>query len=217
MKRISKAHILVWLLALAPVLLTVLFYARLPASIPMQWDFGGEVGYEPKWHLFIIAALGPVFALLFPLLAKIDPRRKNYDKFSPSYLLLQVMLLLFITLVVGVTLTESLRPGTVSVGRTVFLFLGILFTVLGNMMPKFRQNYFCGIKNPWTYADEVVWTRTHRLAGRLMFAAGLLGTVSAFLPGETLMFVVFLVPMLISIIVPTVMSYVWYRQRHPAE
>lgn len=181
----------------------------------MQWDFGGQVGYEPKWHLFIIAALAPLFAVLFPLIPKIDPRRKSYDKFAPSYLLFQVMMMLFIILMVGIGLIESLHPGSVRVGRTICLFLGVLFAVIGNMMPKFRQNYFCGIKTPWTYADEVVWTRTHRLAGRLMFAAGLLGIVSTFLPGDVLMAVVFFVPLIISVVIPVLMSYIWYRQRHP--
>ncbi len=215
MKRIPKMQILVWVLAIVPIILTAVFYPRLPASIPMQWDFGGEVGYEPKWHLFIIAALAPLFAVLFPLMPKIDPRRKSYDKFAPSYLLFQVMMMLFVILMVGIVLIESLRPGSVHVGRTVCLFLGVLFAVIGNMMPKFRQNYFCGIKTPWTYADEVVWTRTHRLAGRLMFAAGLLGIVSAFLPGDVLMAVVFFVPLTVAVVVPVLMSYIWYRQRHP--
>lgn len=215
MKRIPKMQILVWVLAIVPIILTAVFYPRLPASIPMQWDFGGQVGYEPKWHLFIIAALAPLFAILFPLIPKIDPRRKSYDKFAPSYLLFQVMMMLFIILMVGIVLIESLHPGSVRVGRTIRLFLGVLFAVIGNMMPKFRQNYFCGIKTPWTYADEVVWTRTHRLAGRLMFAAGLLGIVSAFLPGDVLMAIVFFVPLIISVVVPVLMSYIWYRQRHP--
>lgn len=215
MKRIPKMQILVWVLAIVPIILTAVFYPRLPASIPMQWDFGGEVGYEPKWHLFIIAALAPLFAVLFPLMSKIDPRRKSYDKFAPSYLLFQVMMMLFIILMVGIVLIESLHPGSVHVGRTIRLFLGVLFAVIGNMMPKFRQNYFCGIKTPWTYADEVVWTRTHRLAGRLMFTAGLLGIVSALLPGDVLMAIVFFVPLIISVVVPVLMSYIWYRQRHP--
>ena len=68
MKRIPKMQILVWVLAIVPIILTAVFYPRLPASIPMQWDFGGQVGYEPKWHLFIIAALAPLFAILFPLI-----------------------------------------------------------------------------------------------------------------------------------------------------
>lgn len=215
MKRIPKTRILVWVPAIVPVILTALFYPRLPASIPMQWDFGGEVGYEPKWHLFIIAALAPLFAVLFPLMPKIYPRRKSYDKFAPSYLLFQAMMMLFVILMVGIVLIESLRPGSVRVGRTICPFLGVLFAVIGNMMPKFRQNYFCGIKTPWTYADEVVWTRTHRLAGRLMFAAGLLGIVSTLLPGDVLMAVVFFVPLIISVVVPVLMSYIWYRQRHP--
>ena len=215
MKRIPKMQILVWVLAIVPIILTAVFYPRLPASIPMQWNFGGEVGYEPKWHLFIIAALAPLFAVLFPLMSKIAPRRKSYDKFAPSYLLFQAMMMLFVILMVGIVLIESLRPGSVRIGRTICLFLGVLFAVIGNMMPKFRQNYFCGIKTPWTYADEVVWTRTHRLAGRLMFAAGLLGIVSAFLPGDVLMAIVFFVPLIISVVVPVLMSYIWYRQRHP--
>lgn len=215
MKRIPKLQVAVWVLAAVPVLLALAFYPRLPASIPMQWDFGGEVGYEPKWHLFLVAALAPLLAVLFPALPKIDPRRKNYDRFAPSYLLFQLMMVLFICLMVGIVLIESLRPGTVSVGRTVCLFLGILFAVLGNMMPKFRQNYFCGIKTPWTYADETVWVRTHRLAGRLFFAAGLLGIAATFLPSATAMTVVFFAPLAVAVILPVVMSYVWYRRRHP--
>ena len=93
--------------------------------------------------------------------------------------------------------------------------MGILFAVLGNMMPKFRQNYFCGIKTPWTYADETVWVRTHRLAGRLFFAAGLLGIAATFLPSATAMTVVFFAPLAVAVILPVVMSYVWYRRRHP--
>ena len=215
MKRIPKLQIAVWVLAIVPLILTAIFFPRLPASIPMQWDFGGKVGYEPKWHLFLIAALGPLFAVLFFVLPRIDPRRKNYDRFAPSYLLFQLMMILFICLMVGIVLTESLRPGTFIVGRTVCLFLGVLFTVLGNMMPKFRQNYFCGIKTPWTYADETVWVRTHRLAGRLFFAAGLLGVISAFLPNQTAMAVVFFVPLGAAVVLPIAMSYVWYRRRHP--
>lgn len=48
-----------------------------------------------------------------------------------------------------------------------------------------------------------------------MFAAGLLGIVSTFLPGDVLMAVVFFVPLIISVVVPVLMSYIWYRQRHP--
>ena len=50
--------------------------------------------------------------------------------------------------------------------------LGIVFIVLGNYMPLFRQNFFAGIKTPWALADEEIWNRTHRIGGRCWFACG---------------------------------------------
>ena len=215
MKRISKKQMLVWLLALLPVALTALFYARLPENIPMSWGFDGVVSYEPKWQLWIVACMAPLFAVLFPILPKIDPRRRSYDKFGRPYLFFQGMMMVFLTVMVGIVLIESLRPGTLRVSRVVCLLVGLLIALIGNMMPKFRQNYFCGFKTPWTYADEVVWTRTQRLGGRLMFAAGLVGMLAVLIPNEVVMFVVFFVPLICATLIPTVMSFVWYRQRHP--
>ena len=62
------------------------------------------------------------------------------------------------------------------------LGLGFLFAVMGNLMPKIRQNYFIGIKTPWALEDEDNWRRTHRMAGRLWFAAGLLMMLLSVLP-----------------------------------
>lgn len=66
------------------------------------------------------------------------------------------------------------------------LGLGFLFAVMGNLMPKIRQNYFIGIKTPWALEDEDNWRRTHRMAGRLWFAAGLLMMLLSVLPKEIL-------------------------------
>ena len=47
MKKITKGQVFAWLLALVPLVLAAAVYSRLPEHIPMRWDFGGEVGYEP--------------------------------------------------------------------------------------------------------------------------------------------------------------------------
>ena len=39
----------------------------------MQWDFGGQERYEPKWHIWIIAGMAPLFCAMFSVLPKIDP------------------------------------------------------------------------------------------------------------------------------------------------
>ena len=77
MKKITKGQVFAWLLALVPLVLAAAVYSRLPEHIPMRWDFGGEVGYEPKWHLWIVAGLSPLIAVLFYVMPNFDPKKRN--------------------------------------------------------------------------------------------------------------------------------------------
>lgn len=211
MKKIGKMQIAAWILALLPLLLVAAAYRRLPAEVPMQWNFGGQVGYEPKWHLWLIAGLSPLFAVLFYFLPRFDPKKRNYDKFFGSYVGFQVVMMLFLLMMVGICVVEGLRPGTIDVAMVVCLAVSLLLVYLGNMMPKFRMNWFCGIKTPWTLSSETVWTRTHRLAGRMFFAAGLIGAIGAFIPHNAARIALLFGPLLLATLVPTVQSYRWYR------
>lgn len=60
------------------------------------------------------------------------------------------------------------------VGRMALVFTGLLFTLAGNYMPKLRRNAVIGIRLPTTLADEDNWAKTHRFAGPLWVAGGLL-------------------------------------------
>lgn len=211
MKKIPKAQVFAWILAVLPLVLVAAAYRYLPDTVPMQWDFGGEVGYEPKWHLWITAALGPALAALFYFLPRFDPKRRNYSKFFDSYLGFQVVMMLFVLMMNGLCVTEGLRPGTLNIAMAVCLAVSLLLVYLGNRMPKFRMNWFCGIKNPWTLSSETVWARTHRLAGRMFFAAGLIGFAGAFVPSNGARFALLFVPVLAAAVVPTVRSYLWFR------
>ena len=211
MKKVSRLQKTAWVLSLLPVVVTAVFYSRLPAEIPMQWDFGGQVGYEAKWHLWIVAGMAPLFAVLFYFLPRFDPKRKNYGKFSDAYIGFQIMLDLFLTAMCGICIAEALRPGMVDVPTVVCLLVSLLMVFLGNIMPKFRMNWYCGLKTPWTLSSESVWTKTHRAAGRMMFAAGIIGAAGSFVPNEIAKFVLVFAPIAAATIIPTVLSWRWYR------
>lgn len=212
MKKMSKMQILAWILAFVPIVLTACVYSRLPRQVPMHWDLAGAVTYEPKWQLWIVTSLPLLFAVIFPLLPRLDPKHKNYSKFRSSYDIFQILIMLFILVITLVCLTESLYPGTLNVAALVCILCSLLYIFLGNMMPKFRSNWFFGIKTPWTISSETVWSRTHRLAGRLVFTAGFIGLAGAFVPHNAARFALLFAPLMISVIVPIIMSYLWYRQ-----
>ncbi|RGC56077.1 hypothetical protein DXA92_10000 [Agathobaculum butyriciproducens] len=67
------------------------------------------------------------------------------------------------------------------------------------------------LKTPWTLSSETVWTKTHRAAGRMMFAAGIIGAAGSFVPNEIAKFVLVLAPTAAATIIPTVLSWRWYR------
>ena len=203
-----------WLLALLPLLLVAVFYARLPDQVPMHWGIDGEIDrWGSKSELWLMGALGPLFALLFQFLPRLDPRKRSYEKFQKYYEATALVLTAFIAVIMGVTLAEILRPGTLSLGRVISALVGLLFLFVGNLMGKVKPNFFMGIRNPWTLSDPDVWNRAHRLGGGLFFLTGLVTVVSAILLPEPVTFAVLMAGTLLTALIPTVMSYLWYRRR----
>ena len=90
--------------------------------------------------------------------------------------------------------------------------MGLLFLFIGNIMGKVKPNFFMGIRNPWTISDPDVWNRTHRLGGGLFFLAGLVTVISAVLLPEAVTFAVLMTGVLVAALVPTAMSYLWYKR-----
>lgn len=212
MKKTRKLQFWIWISAFLPLILVGSVYHRLPAKIPMQWQAGGGIRYDDKWEIWLVAALPLFLAALFALLPKLDPKRKSYAKFRGSYQAFQLFMMVFLLIMVAVIIVESFWPSTVDMMMLLCLLCGLLFLVIGNMMPKFRPNWFCGIRTPWTLSSETVWVRTHRLGGRLFFGAGVLTMLGAVVPHDAVRLTLSIVPVLLAALVSAVQSYRWYRQ-----
>ena len=61
--------------------------------------------------------------------------------------------------------------------------LGVMFVIIGNYMPKSKQNRTIGVKIRWTLANEENWNATHRFTGKLWFFIGFAMIFAGFLPG----------------------------------
>ncbi len=214
MKMKKPVMILLGILALAPLAITAWFYPRLPASIPMHWNIDGTVRYDPKHSIWMMAALSPVFAVLFPVLAKIDPRRRNYEKFGGAYQGFMIVMQLFLLMMNGIVISEALYPGRISVSTVVTVGVGLLFVFLGNIMPKVKSNFYMGARTPWTLSDPDVWFKTNRLGGFMFFVSGIVISICPFIFSDKVTFGIMMIAVTVTAVVPIVMSYIWYRQKH---
>lgn len=94
-----------------------------------------------------------------------------------------------------------------------YLAFGLMFLVLGNSMPKVRQNSTIGIKIKWTLENEQNWNATHRFSGRLWVVGGILCMTCALYPESDVALGIFNVEVLVLAFLPMIYSYRYYRRQ----
>lgn len=208
MKRMSD--VLGFLLVAGAFFAVTVLYASLPDPMPTHWNAAGQVnGWMPKfWGAYLLPLLMAGMWLLFLVLPKISPRGFEMEPFLRAWGVLKVTILALMATIGGLVLRAAQHGGEMS-QTPIFVALGILFAVIGNLLGKVTRNFFVGIRTPWTLASEEVWLRTHRLAGKLFVAAGLLMAASALVGLPLWSFIGLLV---VASLVPVVYSYVIYRR-----
>lgn len=192
---------------LLPILLGVILWGKMPETMPVHWGADGKVdGYSSK--AFAIFAI-PLFMLaihwvcFFATMA--DPKNKNIDG-KPLNLVLWICPSM--SLLVG-TVTLSYGLGMeLSVDLIIPIFMGLLMIVMGNYMPKCKQNYSIGVKVPWTLNDKENWNKTHRFAGIAFVVGGIIIILTSLLRS----FVIFFGVVILISVLPVIYSYVYYKK-----
>jgi len=200
------------LIALIMFAVGAFLYNQLPDMIPSHWGINGEIdSYLPKLTgIILFPAITLVLAFLFPLISSIDPRKEKYVLFKRPWLVLQISIVLFFAYMYFITLYMAFYPATLIV-PFIFGGIGVLFILMGNYLGKIRQNYFVGIKTPWTIDNEEVWNKTNRLGGWMFLIAGLVIFAEAFIQWHYL--IIFIITVVLASIVPIIYSYIIFKKK----
>ena len=206
-KEAKRTYILTSLVCLIPIIAGVFLYSSLPERIATHWDAAGNPnGWSSRFvGVFVLPGSMLLLNLLFPFLLKMDPKYNNISEKIKC--LIQWIIPVIALFAGGMTLTAAVGV-EMRVDLFAPMFMGLLFIILGNFMPKMAQSYTIGIKVPWTLDSEENWNKTHRFAGRIWVICGLVlltDTFAGFLPiaGIIAIFV-------IMIFAPFVYSYLYY-------
>ncbi|MGN1014675.1 MAG: SdpI family protein [Butyricicoccus sp.] len=206
---------MLWISACLPLVPAALCYSRLPAIIPIHWGLDGQVnGTVPRPMIFLLGAIGLLVTLLMLFSARTDPKQQNSKRNQPLYDSIAIAFNLLILVLMLTTIAESLRPGTLNVGRLATLIVGALYAFIGNLLPKAKQNYRLGIRTSWALSDGRNWSFTNRIGGWLMFFSGIIMIVSSFLLSDTARLVLLFVLVIASTCGSIGASYWYYRQHN---
>ena len=90
--------------------------------------------------------------------------------------------------------------------------MGILFTAIGNYLPKTKMNHTIGIKVSWAYTSEENWAATHRFAGKVWVIGGIVMLLGIFLP-EGAAIALMVIDIIILCAVPMVYSWKFWKKQ----
>ena len=206
-KKYKKTMILTSIVTLLPIVIGVLLWEQLPEQVATHFDFEGNPN---GWTSKGVTVFGiPLFLLVCNWIAVAatlsDPKHKNV---SEKLFKMMIWFVPVVSLILGILCYGYALGYETSEGSFAFAIMGVVFLVVGNYLPKCKQNYTMGIKIPWTLHDEENWNHTHRMAGYLWIFGGLLLLVNVFLRWDWILPIVIVV----MVLVPTIYSYLYYRK-----
>lgn len=196
-----------------------LIFASLVTLLPLILGIILRLAAPELWH----TGLGttnplPTVLLWMPLLLLVllwitawvtarDNRGKNQKVFSLVLWTIPVISNLSITVTYCALLGADFPAAQV-----MLICLGLLFTVIGNFLPKCRQNRTIGIKVIWTLASAENWNATHRFGGPVWMLGGIVMMLCACLPLKIGM-PLFIADIIFFTLVPIVYSWLYYKKQ----
>ncbi|MGI6270711.1 MAG: SdpI family protein [Candidatus Howiella sp.] len=213
-KKLLRIDCVTSLFCLLPLVVGAAFYAQMPDRIPVHFGLDNRPDrYAGKtFALFGIPLLLLLLQLLCCGLSRLD---KRGIETTPKMQILVRSIIPALSLTVEIIMVAVSLGNNPDVGKIILLLLGALFLLIGNYLPKCRQNRFLGIKLPTTLSSEENWNRTHRIAGRLWVVGGVAFLVAAFLPPIGRL-ILTLVTLVIMVVIPVAYSILLYRRESAA-
>lgn len=206
-----KKEIPLLLLSLLPISFIAFIWNGLPELVPLHWGLDGKVNrYGDKIELLIIGLLPIFLYALFLFIPLIDPK-KRLEAMGNKYYNIRLITTLFIA-VLFTFIIYSVKEQSLANPNYLYIIIGAFFVFLGNYFKTIKPNYFVGIRTPWTLENETIWKRTHKLAGKLWVAGGLLIIIGCLIFNEQTSLILFFVITGIITLIPVVHSYLQFKK-----
>lgn len=210
-KNNKKQLVISSIIILLPIIVGMLIWNYLPDQIVTHWSADGDLdGFGGKaFAIFVIPMVLFVLHWALIFLTAYDPKNKGQSRkvFNMALWIFPIISL------VACGLTYAIALGNdIDINLIVRVLIGLMFLVIGNYMPKCKQNHTIGVKVVWTLRNEENWNKTHRFTGKLWVFGGVLILATIFIPIKYFPIILFLLVLFMAF-VPMIYSYVYYRKQ----
>jgi uncharacterized membrane protein len=214
---IRRTIIIIALLTLAALALSLWAYPQLPELVPSHWNAAGEVdGWMPRLpNVLLIPGLMIGMGLLLLFIPHIDPLRANVERFRGVYngfILVFTLYLLFLHIII----TLAGLGIEFNMNYAIIPAIAVLFFCIGLLLDRAKQNWFIGVRTPWTLSSPTVWDKTHKLGAVLFKISAGIMILGMLLPPDWGVILIMVAAMGVAL-VTVVYSYFTYRKEQQAQ
>lgn len=183
---------ILWLATLLPLLVTAFVVLFMNDTIPLHYDFYGNIDrWGSKYESFIFPIIIIFFTLFWIVLMQVFKKKQltaNSDKEKQEaksnqkviYITAVGMAVMFGIMqyfIMYTSMIESknnLSTAAIDINIVTNILLGIFFIVIGNIMPKAKINSFSGLRTVWSMENDKTWAVSNRIAGISFIISGIL-------------------------------------------
>jgi uncharacterized membrane protein len=198
-------------IVLLSALTSVLAYPDLPGQMAIHFTADGTPDDYMSKPLAV--ALLPALELgiigLYAVIPRLDPLGENIAEFETYFDLVAIVTVAILAYVHGAVLGYNLGY-RFEMAQVIAPMLAVVGIVFGFVVENAKQNWFVGIRTPWSLSNEEVWTRTHERSGVLFKIAGLVALLA--IPFPQYFEILAIAPLALAAFLPTVYSYILYRR-----
>ena len=205
------AALVIWLL---PAVYLVVIYSSLPQIVPLHYGLNSNVdrfGNKSEFLAgpFILMGASAFAYLLLKFLPAIDPK-KQVKYGQATFQKIGLGMVVF-TAALNIVIIFATAHHGFQIEKLMLPVIGLMFAFLGNLFNTIKPNYFAGFRTPWALESEDNWRATHRMAGRLWLAGGILiAIVTLFCPPAPATIVMLCITA-VMVIFPYAYSYFYFK------
>jgi uncharacterized membrane protein len=177
----------------------------MPTEMAIHWNASGDVDGTTSrtLALALIPGISAITLVFFLALPHVDPR-DSYDSFRFAYDALAVTTLGVLAYVHAVVVVVN-AGFEVDVLQALAPAIGAIYVVAGYVTERAEQNWFVGVRTPWTLEDEAVWRRTNDAVATVLKAGGVVAATGLLVPAYALVLVA--APAVVAAVASVAYSY----------